>query len=326
MSAPVTADAPLWFQTAVDEAEAAFVRRLGDRLRGGAGGPEASLAGEGFNNWIWRLETRDGTVAVKVGKPHRGAEMTAEYAKEMWCAEAARAVGVATPAILAVGAFEGRAYQVQAFAPGRMPRAEEHRAVWAAMGRWARAIHDIPVAGWGRDLARPGVFDGSWRAHVEGCIASLTPDDPLLAMGVLTREVSADLRRRFEGLAARDFRMGLTHADFATWNVLVDDADGGTFALIDWGCAGAAPVPHHEIGELIRSERATPENLDIFRRAYGLSDAGFADLTADLPDLLAMRELDVLRWGLTARPHEIDKLTQRARRALARLAASPDVR
>lgn len=319
--APATSKPPLAFQIPIDAAEAAFVRRLSAQVRGGAPGPDATMAGEGFNNWIWRLEIPGGVVAIKLGKPHRGPAIAEEHAKEMWCANAALAAGVSTPPILAAETFEARPYQVQAFVAGRMPLAEEHGVVWAQMGRWARMIHDVPVAGMGMTLVEPGVFGGSWREHVARSLAALTPDDPLLAMGVLTPDTAADLRSRFEDLAARDFRIGLTHADFAPWNVLAEEV-GGALTLIDWGCAGAAPVPHHEFGELIRSERVNAEELDIFRRAYGLSDEAFADVMADLPDLLALREIDVMRWGLTARPNDVEKLVRRVARALKRLETS----
>jgi Ser/Thr protein kinase RdoA (MazF antagonist) len=303
--------------TLIDDAEAAFVERLAWQVQPSV--DAAVLIGEGSNNWVYRLGDGERAVIVKLGKPHRVRFAADEHRKEHWCASAAGAAGVATPESLAVGEFEGRSYQVQALAPGRPPRPQEVAAAWAALGRWARAFHAVPVEGWGPDMVGDGVFREVWAEHLAYNIQALTPDDPLLGLGVLDAIVSADLRRRFERLAGKAFRLGLSHGDLGMHNVLVDDETGEPVALTDWGSAGAYPVPHYEIGEMMRADRADAAQIDIFRRAYGLSDAAFAEVTADLPDLGALRDIDTLRWGLAHAPGEVDKLIGHAKRALARL-------
>lgn len=315
---PSTAPATPSHVTPIDDAETAFVGRLAQALWPAATSAPA-LIGEGFCNWVYRVEDGERAYALKLGKPHRAAFAAAEHRKELWCATAARAVGVPTPQIFGVGAFEDRPYQIQAFAPGRQPVADERGWVWEAMGGWARAINAIPVTGWGNRLAADGVFDGDWGRHLAYNIGALTPDDPLIAMGVLDAPASADLRRRFERLAATPFAIGLNHGDLAMFNVLVDEAGDGALSLIDWGCAFAAPVPHYELNEIIRSERASTEQYERFIRAYGLTDAALAWVQADLPDLMALREVDTLRWALEHAPGELDRYEQSARRALAEL-------
>jgi len=303
--------------TAIDITEAAFVARVASHIRPGAG--EAAFVGEGSNNWVYRMGEGAGAIVIKLGKPHRARFAAREHAKEHWCAIAARAVGGQTPESLAVGAFEGRSYQVQAFSPGRPPRPDEEGRAWEALGRWARAFHAVPVAGWGPELVGDGVFAGDWAAHLAYNIQALAADDPLLALGVLDADASADLRRRFERLAAKPFKLGLCHGDLSMHNLLVDDETGDALALLDWGCAGASPVPHHEINEIIRADRATSAQIDLFRKAYGLSDSAFAEVMADLPDLGALRDIDTLRWGLAHAPDRLDALVHYAERALARL-------
>ncbi len=303
--------------TPIDDAEAAFAQRLARYVRPGV--DAAVLIGEGSNNWVYRLGLDDRAAVLKLGKPHRLPFAAKEHRKEHWCASAAGAAGVATPESLGVGAFEGRSYQIQAFSSGRAPRSEEIAAAWAAMGRWARAFHAVPVEGWGPIMAGDGVFQGAWAKHVAYNIGSLTSDDRLLALGVLDAASSGDLRRRFERLAGKSFQLGLSHGDLGLHNVLVDDGTGEPVVLIDWGSAGAYPVPHYEISEMIRADRADDAQINIFRRAYGLSDAAFAEVMADLSDLGALRDIDTLRWGLAHAPGEVDKLIGHAKRALARL-------
>ncbi|HZC15858.1 MAG TPA: aminoglycoside phosphotransferase family protein [Caulobacteraceae bacterium] len=304
-------------QTPIDAAEAAFVERLARHVR-----PHASdviFIGEGSNNRVWRLGD---TVVIKLGKPHRSGVAAREHAKETWCAAAARAAGAPTPEILSVGEFEGRSYQIQAFSPGREPAPEEQEGAWDAMGRWARAFHAAPVVGWGPELVGQGVFGGDWAAHLAYNIEALVPDDPLLGLGLLDADASADLRRRFRRLAGKRFRFGLSHGDLAMPNVLADPATGEALALIDWGCAGAFPVPHYDLGEMIRAGRADSRQIDIFRRAYGLSDEEFAEVMADLPDLGALRDIDTLRWALAHAPDALERYIGHAKRALARLGYS----
>lgn len=302
--------------TPIDALEAAFVVRLAGHVRPGAG--DAVFLGEGSNNWVYRLGEGAGAAVIKLGKPHRARFAAREHVKEHWCAAAARAAGAQTPESLAVGEFEGRSYQVQAFSPGRPPGPDEQNRAWEAMGRWARAFHTVPVAGWGPQMSGDGVFADDWAAHLAYNIGALAPDDPLLGLGVLDAGASTDLKHRFERLAARPFRLGLSHGDLSVHNVLVDEA-GEPLALIDWGSAGAFPVPHYDLNEIIRADRATGPQIDIFRKAYGLSDAAFAQVMADLPDLAALRDIDTLRWGLAHAPDQLDMLIAHARRALGRL-------
>src|SRR5580704_16645937 len=89
-------------RTPVDAVEQAFVARLTTHLTGGVQTPV--LIGEGFNCWVYRLGER----VLKLGKPHRAAVIAEELQKELWCAAAARSVGVPTPEALAFDNFEDR--------------------------------------------------------------------------------------------------------------------------------------------------------------------------------------------------------------------------
>jgi hypothetical protein len=56
--------------TPVGDAEKAFVDRIAAHVEGAA--PTApTLIGEGYGNWVYRVERAGGPVALKLGKPHR---------------------------------------------------------------------------------------------------------------------------------------------------------------------------------------------------------------------------------------------------------------
>lgn len=302
--------------TPIEAAEKAFVERLVRHL--GFGARDAALIGEGSNNWVYRVG--DGSVAIvlKLGKPDRTKFALKEHAKELWCAKAAREAGVPTPEITLAAEFDGRAYQLQALAHGRPPKAAERLSVWESMGRWARVIHSLPVSGWGPNFDGDDVFDGDWADHIAYNIEALAADDPLLALGVLDNVTSEELKRRFQELAERPFAIGLCHGDLALHNLLVDD-NSGAITLVDWGSAGAFPVPHYEFNEIVGAGNATDAEMDALRKGYGLSDGTFESIQSVQRDLSALREVDTLRWALVHRRGELAARIGRAKRAVARI-------
>ncbi|HEY2710250.1 MAG TPA: aminoglycoside phosphotransferase family protein [Caulobacteraceae bacterium] len=278
----------------IDWTEAEFVERLARSL-GCADQPE--LIGEGVNNWVYRANADSGPIAVRLGKPVRAHIVAEEFRKEKWCAAVARAAGIETPEVLGVGDFEGRAYLLQAFCPGRPVSAGEDAAPYfEALGRMARAANDITVTGWGPRFTGDGVFGQTWEDHLAYNVACLTPDDPLIGLGVLDAANSAAWRAWLARLAGLDVRMGLCHGDLALWNLIV--GENGTLTLIDWGCARAAPVPFQEFVETTRDGRAQDVALDAFARGYGLSPRGLKAIRPLTAAFLALREIDTLRWTL----------------------------
>jgi Ser/Thr protein kinase RdoA (MazF antagonist) len=300
-------------RTPVDAVEQAFVARLTTHLTGGVQTPV--LIGEGFNCWVYRLGER----VLKLGKPHRAAVIAEELQKELWCAAAARSVGVPTPEALAFDNFEDRPFLLQAFVAGRPPTPEELPELWEAMGRFAATYHALPVEGFGPKLAAPGRFAQNWDDHLAYNLACLGPDDPLTEMGVISAAVRPELKRRFEALAARTWATGLCHADLAPWNILV--AGDGAMTLIDWGCARGGPVPEQEVTEMIRDGRGGAGAVEGFARGYGLDAKARAALETDVVDFLLLREIDTLRWALERSPADVPGRRRRALEAVGRIGA-----
>ena len=278
--------------------------------RRGVGG--VRLLGQGSNNFVF---AGDGIV-VKLSKPHREAGALGEYRKEAWCSGAARARGVRTPEVLEFGTLEGRAFQIQEFVAGHAPAAAEAASTWRALGDAARRINGIAVEGWGGSMAADGVFAESWAQHLAYNIASLTDADPLIARGVLDAASSAQLRAAFERLAAGSFRFALCHADLALWNTLID-AEGQVW-LLDWGCAVAHVVPHHEFNEIARGARPDAAMMGAFLEGYGMSRTEYDALRPERRALSALREVDTLRWALEKSPGDVAEMSQRARTAVER--------
>ena len=58
---------------------------------------------QGSVNWTFRVEAGQTCVAVRINRQRNALMAHAEYAKERWCMDAVRYLGVVTPAVLAVG-------------------------------------------------------------------------------------------------------------------------------------------------------------------------------------------------------------------------------
>ena len=126
------------------------------------------ISGKGITNRIIVAEFSGTSVVVRLGTNGLG-----EFEKEWWCLGRAAKVGIPVPEAISLGTKDGFAYLVQRF----------------IQGGYARIIQDIPVIGYGDQLADPitGLFATSfsptWEQHLQYNIASLDDGDPLARLG-----------------------------------------------------------------------------------------------------------------------------------------------
>ena len=304
-------------ETGAQDPEFAVAGLIAARHWGTRHGISVHNLGRGSNNTNYLAADGDNTAVVKLSRPHRERGALDEYRKEAWCAGRARELGIATPEVLEVGIFDGRAFAVHSFIEGDAPSALQAESTWQVLGDYARRIHSIPVTGWGRTFAADGRFAESWTSHLEYNIAALTTGDELIARGVLTEGSSLLLRRELEHLTRSDLRFGLCHGDIALWNTLIDSR--GHPWLLDWGCAASSVVPHYEINEIKRTTNASERQLAAFLRGYGLSPKELATMVRELRGLAALREVDTLRWAIDNEPEMIASLCVRAQSAVGNL-------
>lgn len=176
------------------------------------------------------------------------------------------------------------------------------------------------VTRWGEDFVddRPGGQRASWLKFLNDNIESLTDDDPLIGLGVLSRERSPLVRRLFEELSDKTFRFGLNHGDLSLWNTLVEPS--GTVNLLDWGSAEAHIVPHFDMLYVIRHHlrdgTPTVEEMTTFRQGYGMSDEEHERLKPELDRLFLLLSFDKLRWAIDRNPSRIEEYVGRATTAL----------
>jgi aminoglycoside phosphotransferase (APT) family kinase protein len=288
------------------------------------GGPAARvtpLVGRGSVNKVFVAETAGGKIVVRVSDRPQAAD---EYAKEAWCIERAAALGVHVPEVLGVGQQDGHAFIVESFVEGDEGRESPvaRADLWRVLGAYARLIHSVAVPGFGLTLAEMTEGDArkEWSRHLEYNIESLTDDDPLLGLKVVTREQSRAAREVFVWLRGREFTFGLNHGDLSLKNTVVDAR--GVVTLLDWGSAEAAAVPHHDLIQLwkMSMEEGDPDEEDFrsFLDGYGLAAGELERVKPELEALLLLRAFDKLRWALDWKAEPLADYVGHARAAAQR--------
>jgi len=279
--------------------------------------------GQGSNNKNFLVETANARVVVKLSHEHRRHRALQDYQKEKWCIEQSSTLGVPGPSVLSVGEAGGNAFMIETFVEGVNGKAIEgdRTAIWRKLGEYARLTHSIQVTGWGEDFFddRPGGQRASWLKFLTYNIESLTDDDPLIELGVLSRELLPVARRLLEELRDKTFQFGLNHGDLALWNTLVEPS--GKINLVDWGSAEAHIIPHFDVLYVLRQHlwdgTPTIEEMAEFRQGYGLSDEEHERLKPELDRLFLLIRFDKLRWAIDRSPSRIEEYVGRAKMALS---------
>jgi len=274
------------------------------------------LVGKGSVNKVFIVEAVNHKVVIRMSD--RG-EALDEYTKEAWCIERVAARGVPVPSVISVGECEGHAYIIQSYIAGDNGKdsGAPKLGIWRELGRYARLVHSIGVSGFGLSLSEITGGDSrkSWLRYLEYNIESLTENDPLIKLKVLTPPQSKLIRNIFAQLRGREYTFGLNHGDFALRNTIVDKR--GRVFLVDWGEAEAGIVPHRDLIEMLRMNmlEGDPDDAQIraFLDGYGISPAEFKQMMPELEKLLVLRTIGGLRWALDRKVAELDRFVFHAR-------------
>lgn len=279
------------------------------------------LIGKGSVNTVFIVETVSNKVIVRMSESNDALD---EYAKEAWCIEHAAARGVPVPSVISVGRCEGNAYIIQSYIAGDEGRDSPapKLGIWRELGRYAKLIHSIGVAGFGLRLSEITQGDArkSWLRYLEYNIESLTENDPLIKLQVLTQLQSKFLKEVFADLKGREFTFGLNHGDISLKNTIVDIR--GRVNLLDWGSAEAGIVPHHDLIQILKMNmlEGDPDGEEIraFLDGYGISATELERMMPELESLLVLRAFDKLRWAIDWNVEELDRFVSHAREAVSR--------
>ncbi len=279
------------------------------------------ILGRGSVNKVFIVEGANTKLVVRLGD---NSESLEEYKKEAWCIDKAAGRGVPVATVLDVGVIEEHAYMIQAYIAGDEGRDSQFPKshIWRQLGRYARLIHSIEVAGFGlklQDLTQ-GDSRESWLGYLNYNIESLNENDELIKLKVVTQSQSRVVRSIFADLKRKAFNFGLNHGDLSLKNVIVDES--GKVNLLDWGSAEASIVPHHDLIQMLKMNMLEndPDDAAIqsFLDGYGISKSEFEQMRPTLESLLLLRAFDKLRWALDCGIERLESFITHAKRAVER--------
>lgn len=270
-----------------------------DELRTRVVGTDA-LAG-GDVNAVFRVQARDVSVIARLNI----AENLARFHKEAWCIAAAKAAGVPTASVVAIGERNGIAFLLlEDLGPRHATEAADTEVVWRALGEHLRLVHTIRTEGFGDKMVSAGVFDGDWEQFLEDNLYALA--SPQQFADVLTSGEASRLHERASVLRDVDLHFGLAHGDVSLKNALIS---GDVVSLVDWGSAEAHIVPHYDLIETLKSSfelDASSSNFRALLGGYGIDDRRNS-LMPELHALLVVKAANKLRWGRDRAPHRVNR-------------------
>jgi aminoglycoside phosphotransferase (APT) family kinase protein len=288
------------------------------------------IIGKGSVNKIFIVGAARSKVVIRMN--HDGMAFK-DYEKECWCMEKAIAKGIPSPLVLAMGQKDDVAYMIQSYVDGEHGENSsfENKYLWTKLGQYAKLIHSIKVIGFGEILSDPlrgtfyspthDNFDGTWLDFVRYNIESLTVNDELIKLGVLTAIQSKSVKRLFENLQEREFHFGLNHGDISLKNTIVNQ--NGHVTLLDWGSAEVNIAPHGDFIQLMKChiEMNNPSASDIlaFIDGYGIAPDDFRKMQEEINILLVLRAFDKLRWAIDRSPQRIPNFAGYAKKVLKRV-------
>ncbi|MEK4664563.1 aminoglycoside phosphotransferase family protein [Priestia sp. FSL H7-0729] len=283
------------------------------------------IIGKGFVNQVCLVETASHKVIVRMNDP----DTYSTFVKEKWCIEQAESAGIPGPQTLSVGVNAEHAYMIQTVVEGDngLDTTLSATVIWRKLGEYTQRMQSIPVTGFGSELhdsvqdrfyspPHPG-SDGSWHGYVQYNINSLTEQDPLIELGVITIKESQVVRQWFEQLKMQKFRFGLCHGDLSLKNTIVSST--GEITLLDWGNAEVTVVPYGDIIQLmqcqLRGEGPDMEEMKAFLTGCGTSIQEQERELNQASHILLLKAFDTLRWAIDRSPDQIKFYTVLAKQA-----------
>ena len=277
--------------------------------------------GQGSNNKNFLAKLKEREIVIKLSFAHKEYKAFQDYIKEKWCIEKSLEKGVPGPMVLDLGRSKGRAYMIETFVPGINGKKLKNKLhAYLELGRYTKLIHSTKVSGFGENLTNPkrGIFTGSWKKYVDYNIKSLTNNDKLIKLKVLTKDQSKEVRKIFESITKTKYRFGLNHGDISIWNTLVEKS--GKVNLLDWGSAEVHIIPHYDFIHVLRCqmEQGKPSSKEFseFIKGYGISQKKFELLKPELIKLMLLISFDKLRWAIDRNPIKTKEFSKRAKRML----------
>jgi aminoglycoside phosphotransferase (APT) family kinase protein len=246
--------------------------------------------GGGLNNDVFRLEVKRRAHVVRL---HSDPNKLADYRKEEWAMDQARAAGVPTPRVLEIGVERDHPFMILEEVRG-IPATHwsDSAGVLRELGRYATRIHGVRSHGFGRAIGSAGQGRQLWPRWAEFLDNELRVDERLRmleSMHVLSDPARQALYSIVQHMRGCKRRPALQHGDLRLKNVIVSPDDGHIVALLDWEDCVSAPPPYWDLA--IALHDLGPDDKEAFLEGYGLSPRRFERLAP------VLRVLNLLNYA-----------------------------
>ena len=234
----------------------------------------APLSG-GLSNRAFDVETdREQVVVLLADQPDK----LEGYERERQAADRARAAGVPTQEVVALGQEGAWTYSIARRLAGDPAMDHPDRlSILEELGRIARVVHGIRTVGFGPRFtwAEGGTDDASasdgarWREYLRHELGAHERLDRLAKLGMIEGRQEESLRQTLAEVEAWEGPPILNHGDLRLKNVVVG-AEGHILGLIDWETSVSVIGPHWDLS--IALHDLSIDAKQAFLAGYGLPD------------------------------------------------------
>jgi len=229
----------------------------------------------GLSNHAFDVETDREQVVVRLADQPDKLE---GYERERQAADRARAVGVPTQEVVAIGQEGAWTYSIARRLAGDPAMDHPDRlSILEELGRIARAVHGIKTVGFGPSfkwdesgMDQASASDGAtWPEYLRNELRAHDRLDRLVGLGMIEGRQEESLRQTLAEVEAWEGPPILNHGDLRLKNVVVG-AEGHILGLIDWESSVSVVGPHWDLS--IALHDLSIDAKQAFLTGYGLSD------------------------------------------------------
>lgn len=235
----------------------------------GASPARVSPQGGGLSSHAFDAETARDRFIVRLGD---APDKLAAFERERGAVERARAAGVPTQEIIALGRDGAWAYSIARRLPGASAVDHPERMhVLESLARLAAKIHTIPTTGCGREYTWGELTPGarSWTAFLHDELDADRRIRHLRDRDMLSARQQHALEATLAQVETWDDSPVLQHGDLRLKNVVVD-AQGRIVGLVDWETSVSSIGPHWDISLALHD--LSIDAKQAFLQSYGMSE------------------------------------------------------
>lgn len=225
-----------------------------------------------------------------------------EFMKEQWFSRQCTKIGIPVPRIMHTGKYCNIDFLIEEYINGISGNEYEKKEfVFEKLGMYSRRIKEIPVSGYGVEIADfnniifTDKFYKSPQEQILSNIKALSSTDRLLDLKVYDSKHILCIKNSFLHLMSQDLTCVLNHGDISLNNTIISPK--GIVYWIDFGSVNANSL----YSEFANLKTYNKDDLFAFSKGFGIP---ITKLKENLDTYKLLSSFDKLRWSLTTKNDE----------------------